>query len=129
MKQYTFLNLTKVLYGTSLLNSIDITLTVENYLRSHKNMISFEIIESFFEDTHENQTKRLYVYDQYYVISPCEITERYNIEFKILLTTGGSITIKKNQNINKNKNLTNKKVIAKIKGQKPAVINQNHRNH
>lgn len=36
---------------------------------------------------------------------------------------------KRNRNINKNKNLTNKKVIAKIKGQKPAVISQNHRSH
>jgi hypothetical protein len=34
---------------------------------------------------------------------------------------------KRNRNINKN--LTNKKVRAKIKDQKPAVINQNHKSH
>lgn len=101
MRQYTFLNATKILYGTSLMNAIDITLTLKSYLESNDNTVSFHVLESFFKNIWINQTRRLYVYDQHYIVSPCEITERVNQQFKILLTTGGTVTIKKNQNVKK----------------------------
>lgn len=101
MRQYTFLNMTKILYGTSLINAIDITLTVKSYLESNDNTVSFQVLESFFKNIWINQIRRLYVYDQHYIVFPCEITERINQQFKILLTTGGSVAIIKNQNVKK----------------------------
>jgi hypothetical protein len=101
MRQYTFLNTTKILYGTSLMNAIDITLTIKSYLEANENTISFQVLETFFKNVWANQIRRLYIYDQHYIVSPCEITERPAHQFKILLTTGGTTTIKKNQNVKK----------------------------
>lgn len=101
MRQYTFLNITKILYGPSPLNATDITLTLKTYLDANNNIVTFQIIENFVKNVWHTHMRRLYVYDQHYVASPCEITERLTQEFKILLTTGGSSTIKKNQNIKK----------------------------
>lgn len=101
MRQYTFLNTTKILYGISVTNGIDVTVTVKKYLELNNNAISFEILDSLFKNNWVNCTRRLYVYDQHYIVSPCEITERFDQEFKIILTTGGSVIIKNNQNVKK----------------------------
>lgn len=93
MKQYTFVNVTKVMYGISILESLDVTFTFKQYLLSNDNVVSFESIKSMFQDPWDNQHKKLYVYDQHYVMNPCEITEQFNKKFKIVFTQGGSMII------------------------------------
>ena len=95
MKQYTFVNITKILYGISITNSIDIMLTIKQYLESNNNTVSFEILDSMFKDNWDNHQKKIFVYDQHYVVSPCEIAQIYSTKFKIVITSGGALTINK----------------------------------
>lgn len=77
------------------MNAIDISTTIKSYLEENDNTLSFQILETFFKDVWGNQIRRMYVYDQHYIVSPCEITERPTQQFKIILTVGGKTTIKK----------------------------------